>query len=283
MANRFFSFHYLILLDFDKADEVGSDALVGALMIYVDSNEASQEGMQKAMNIIKNEGREYEIKHLDVGDVVVSGKNGAYIIEIKRGLDLVSSINSERMWEELTKMKATTIENGKTVPIILFEGNADILSKRFGGSYTVGGERRTKYLFRSKAELKSLLARIHSILTVWNVPIMISSGYYQTGQYIAWLDESVDKEKKEKELRISLNVPKELPPERQAIEVLGAIVGAKTAMAILERYGSLYEIFRVAKEDGAEGFRDIMVGERKISKTSVKRLVSVARAEVRRA
>jgi ERCC4-type nuclease len=251
-------------------------------MIFVDAREYVSEGMKKTINILKNEGRDVVAQPLEVGDVIVQGQSKVYILEIKRGFDLLASMNSERMWDELVKLKNARVEGKAVEPIILFEGNMGVLSRRYAGSYEQGGEKKTKYLFRSKGEVKSALARVHSILSIWKVPMMVTSDYYQTGLYIAWLDEAIDREKKEKELRISLEIPKDLPPDRQAIEVLGALVGAKTALAIFKKYHTLFDVIRVAYAEGADGFKDVTFDNgRHISKEQVERLTRVVTAGVR--
>jgi ERCC4-type nuclease len=245
-------------------------------MLFIDSNENSTEGMKKTINVIKNEGREFYVKPLDAGDVVVLGQSKAYIIEIKREGDLLSSMNSDRMWSELARMKEAKVEGKEVIPILLFEGNMKILSWRYGGSYGSGGQRKTKYLFRSKGEIKSALARLHSILNVWKIPLMTTADYYQTGLYISWLDESIDREKKEKELRISIDIPKDIPPEKMAFEILGAIVGGKTAIAILRKYKTLYNVARSAYVEGVKGFEGLKYEDgRKIPQNLIKRLVDI--------
>jgi ERCC4-type nuclease len=250
-------------------------------MIFIDAKEGSTAGMKKVMDFLSKENREYKLMPLVAGDVIVQGEKRAYVIEIKRGNDLVASLNSDRMWNELAKIKALKIDDKEAMPILLFQGNARILSQRFAGSYVKDGEKKTKYVFRSKGELKSELARLHSILHAWKVPMMITADDYQTAVYLTWLDETIDKEKKEKTINISVLVDKELPPDRMAFEVLGAIVGVKTAMAILRREKSLYNVIVKAKEQGEKAFEDITYENgRKVSKSLIRRLIDVVRAEV---
>jgi ERCC4-type nuclease len=254
-------------------------------VIFIDTKESATSGMQKIMKLLQEEGREYQMIPLQAGDVIVQGQTKAYIIEIKRGNDLVSSINTERMWEELMKLKNVKIEGKKArevIPTILFEGDIRILNWRYGGSYIKNGQKKTKYLFRSTGEIKSEMARIHSILHTWKIPIMHTADEYQTAIYLSWLDEAIDREKKEKTIHITLDIPKELPPERMAIELLGAIVGGKTAIAILKKCNSLYEVAYRAKFEGEKAFENIRYDDgRRIPKNLIERLVKVFKAEVK--
>jgi ERCC4-type nuclease len=222
------------------------------------------------------------VRHLDAGDVIVKGKLKSYIIEIKRNFDLIGSMNDGRMWNELAKLKNYEIEDTNDVKrMIIFEGSPDIFAKRYGGSYVKNGEKRTKYLYRSKGELKSILARLNSILEIWKVPIMITADYYQTGLYLSWLDEVCDKEREERTIRVNLKISKDLPPDRQAFEILASLVGSKTAQSIFKRYPTIYKITEVAKDKGMKGFLDIKVGDRRISSSAIQRLVDVFGAEVK--
>lgn len=213
---------------------------------------------------------------LKAGDVMVCGESKVYLIEIKRELDLVSSMNDGRFWEQLEKMKAVEVEGKEVFRLILFEGNPEIFSKRYAGSWrTVDGERRTKYLFRSKGEQKAILMRVHSILEKWGVPIMFTGSEYQTSLYLAGLDSYVGKVKEET-VRVKWNVPKEESPERQALEWLGAIVGGKTALALLRQYGSILNIaLCFTNPDKAKEIREVKVAGKRIRREAVDRLENI--------
>lgn len=250
------------------------------LMIIIDSRE-DDEKARGIREYLSAKGISMDVRQLPAGDYFIIGREEGRIIERKGSPDdLVSSMNDGRIWEQMRGMASFECEGLKEIkPILVLEGNPVDLGTRYAGSFVSkwDNKRHERRLPRDEGDVKSILARLHSIVDSWDMRIVPTGSWRQTAIYLAWLDSYLGSEREKRVRKWGITVPKELPADKQAVAVLASIVGQKTAIAILEHFGSLRAVFA---EKNVEAFENIRVWNRRISKSVIKRLMDVADVKI---
>ncbi|MEN3047646.1 MAG: ERCC4 domain-containing protein [Candidatus Caldarchaeales archaeon] len=182
-------------------------------MIVVDSNEAAE-----APEICEALRRRAEVavRPLEAGDYFVLGSQGSVLIERKRVLDFLSSLKG-RLWDQLDRMRQH--EGPK---LILLEGN-------------IAGYRRTGW------NETAVLALMDKIVLEMGVPIVPVPDSNATVTYILWKDRRLGSppERREYPLRVAR---RDMTPAERALYALEGMCGHKTAIALLNHFGTLGDL-----------------------------------------
>lgn len=159
-------------------------------------------------NIFSNKSINLEIKHLQVGDYIISD----IIIERKTISDLYSSLISKRLHKQINDLKST-----KT-PLILIEGkNNNII------------------------ENKIYKGLILSIITKHKIPIIFTENETDTADYLITL---ANKQQKTNTLQtFHSKIPKTISEQKKYILESFPYIGPKSAQQLLNQFKSLKKIF----------------------------------------
>ncbi|MCS7094441.1 MAG: hypothetical protein NZ988_01345, partial [Thaumarchaeota archaeon] len=183
-------------------------------MIVIDSNEAAE--APEIHEALKKRA-EVAVKPLEAGDYFIHGSQGSVLIERKRVFDFLNSLKG-RLWDQLERMRQH--EGPK---LILLEGN-------------LVGYRRTGW------NETAVLALIDKIVLDMNVPILPVPDSSATVTYILWKDRRLGTPPEPREYPLRVARRDMSPPER-ALYALEGVCGHKTALALLNHFGTLGDLF----------------------------------------
>lgn len=164
----------------------------------------------------------FEVKQLDVGDIVCSSKVG---IERKEGSDFLVSLTDGRLFDQLERL-LSAYES----PILILEGfNDDVLSN-------------------TGIRIKSIygaLAKITYTMGVFLIPTRNLEDTYVAIERIAFREQI-----KQKASITSRSVPKNMTvEERRAFIIEGLLdIGPKKAQALIEAFETPYAAFKAIKK-----------------------------------
>lgn len=157
------------------------------------------------------------VEHLAVGDYMLIGEKGKVVIERKEINDLVSSLRSNRLWEQLHGLKVLEEEEGFR-PLVLVEGE-QWKAFKFG-----------------KMNLAQWYGLLQAITVGYGIPVVFTKDEGQTVVFLKTLDNRLGRA--EKYIK-PVTVKKEgRTPVEQAEDMLCALdlIGRKKAQEILTHY-----------------------------------------------
>ncbi|MFX1314788.1 MAG: ERCC4 domain-containing protein [Promethearchaeota archaeon] len=163
----------------------------------------------------------YEMKQLDIADIVISGD---VAIERKEGFDFVSSIMDNRLFEQLLRLRETYI-----YPILILEGLNDNVFETTGMN--------TKSIYGA-------LAFISYKLGIAVIPTRNIEDTAIVIERIAYREQVKDNMP-----IFSRKAPKEMSKkERRTFIIEGLVdIGSKKARALIEKYKTPHQVFRAIK------------------------------------
>ena len=168
-----------------------------------------------------NEGLEIEFKLLEVGDYIV--KN--VIIERKTVFDFISSMINKRLIRQLTELQQYEDK------LLIIEGNEEneLYSEEFSGGM----------------HPNSIRGFIVSILINYKVPIVFTKNSKDTAKFL-----SIINRRKKQEIGLSFS-RKGLTEEERIRLILESFpgIGPKSSKKLIEKFGSLKEIFKLTEKE----------------------------------
>lgn len=167
-----------------------------------------------------NKEIELVIQPLKIGDYFI----GNTIIERKTISDFVSSMISKRLVDQLNQMKQ--YEN----QLLIIEGDLENL-----------------YNKESKLNPNAIRGFILSIITNYQIPIIMTQDYKDTCGYLTILAKQQLKPKTE--ISLHSRIPKTLKEQKQYILEAFPNIGPKTAKKLLKEFNSLNKIFNTSEEE----------------------------------
>jgi ERCC4-type nuclease len=186
--------------------------------VIVDVHEAS--GAKRLLEGLKKVGLRVKIEPLPADYLVLSdGSKMPCLIERKTVTDLVNTLRSKRLFDQLEILKS--VEN--VVPLLLVEGSPHIL---------------VKYRRWSRESVVGLLA---SLLYDWNIHIAFMPSRQYTVLFLKTLANRLGKPREKKAIALRPSVSRELTPREKAIYVLEGfpLVSAERARMILKHFKSI--------------------------------------------
>ena len=193
-------------------------------MIFVDSHEWSQQ--QDIVDALMKEVV-VEKKLLPCGDFLLTAlpPKKPLIVERKTACDLVSSIASRRLFDQLIRMK---------------QEDADVCIILEGDFWDV--ERYRKWA------TKPLTRLIDTILFDWNIPIMPTLNRKWTTEWLIAKSKDLDKpnEKREYPLR---SIPRKMSFDDQKLYILEGAAGHITAKRLLEKFITVHGVAEASEEE----------------------------------
>jgi len=211
------------------------------MKIVIDSREDSKN--PKIKNALINNNVIVTIEELEAGDFYLPGEK-SYVIERKTSLDLVHSIRSRRLWEQLSKM--SNVEDAR--PILLVEQPLTLI------------EKFTKW---SVSSVCSILA---SVQLSWNVSVLYAPNRKWTISYLLSLLRNL--EKSGGKIHPIRMVPKDRPLsdiQRGIVEGFPGISSVK-ADALLRYFGTPRRLFTATSDEliAVEGIGNKIADEIKV-------------------
>ena len=221
---------------------------------------------------------EIKKENLPIGDIIIKDKSGEekLIIERKSISDLAASIKDGRYAEQSFRLNNNKLHNHNI--IYLIEGDIRFWDNK-GGRYT-------------KIKAKTLYVTLFSLQYYKGFSVMRTQTISETAEYILRLTDKMMRDKKQSHYDISYNKTtdikdycdvvnkvkkKNIKPENIGEIILSQIPGISsiTSRAILNEYGSLYNLLISLKKDNkCLNKMTIKLGEkeRKISNTSIRNI-----------
>ena len=220
---------------------------------------------------------EIQIEKLDIGDIIIEKKDCELLIVERKSLnDLASSIKDGRYDEQSFRLSSYKIPNHNIV--YLLEGNM----------FTWEDKRR-------KMQSKTLYTAMFSLNYFKGFSVIKTNDIMETAEYILRFTDKLSREKSKqayylqnqeivgqnkKYCEVVSKVKKNnLTPENIGEIILSQIPGvnATTSMAVLKKYGSLYDLLKALEKDQCcldKLKYETKNGEmRRISKTSIRNIV----------
>jgi len=163
----------------------------------------------------KNKEIELVIQPLKIGDYLI----GNTVIERKTVSDFISSMISRRIIEQLRQMKQYESQ------LLILEGD----------------------LNDSEFNRNAIRGFILSIITNYQIPIIMTRDYKDTSQFLTIL--AKQQLKKPAEISLHSRIPKTLKEQKQYVLEAFPNIGPKTAKKLLKEFKTLEEIFNASEED----------------------------------
>jgi Fanconi anemia group M protein len=226
-------------------------------MIVVDSNEAAE---APTIAEILRTGAEVAVRQLEAGDYLLTGQFGSVLVERKRVPDFLSSLKG-RLWDQLERIRS--FEGTK---VLILEGN-------------VGFYRRTGW------NETAVLAMIDKIAVELGIPIVPTPDERGTAAYLLWKHKRLGevREPREYPLRVAR---REMTPEERALYTLEGMCGHKTAMALLEHFGTLGDLICFVRSNPypvvESRLSAVKVGGRSMPESTVRTIYATVNAAYRR-
>lgn len=192
--------------------------------IVIDSREAV--AVPKIVSSLRESEVDIRVELLESGDYYIPSTNPV-IIERKQVMDLVGSIKSKRMWNELEKMMRTEAR-----PLLLIEGSLSLIEKF------------------TKWNPKSIVGIINSIVFEWQIPTVTVPSQRWTVIYLIGLAEDLVKEKENKIVPLRVKEKTEKPEDyiRMVVEGLPN-VGGQRAIKLLEHFETIRNLANASPEE----------------------------------
>lgn len=166
-------------------------------------------------------------EELDCGDYVITGPDDGIIIERKEFTDLVSSMRSGKLYQQLRMCREQ--EDYRTV--LLVEGSRS---------------NAIRYANSTHYEMRRLLTSL--LATAPDIQMMFSQSYQETIGIVKDLDEWIgDDKKREHRIREAEKVPAGERP-RYIVEGLDSI-GPSTAKKLLDHFGDVRSIMTAGRDE----------------------------------
>ena len=247
------------------------------MKIKIDNRERS---LIKLMIALKNQYKfdhlEIVVEKLDLGDIIIENKKGEelLIIERKSLNDLASSIRDGRYSEQSLRLDNYGIHNHNIV--YLLEGNMAMWSNKY-----------------CKMNAKTLYVTMFCLQYYKGFSVIKTNDMLETGEYILRLTDKMWREKyksgyfnannienKSKKYSEVINKVKKknITPENIGEIILNQIPGisSTTSLAIMKKFGSLYNLLVSLKKDNKclDGMTYVSKSgeKRRISKTSIRNI-----------
>ena len=193
------------------------------LFVVIDTREvATEDGRKIKQNLLMHKVN-IELSVLEVGDYYIppgESKPLGVVVERKTVLDLINAAKTKRLWDQLQKL--ANLENA--LPLLILEGSLNMVRKF------------------TQWKPQSITGLINTILFEFEVPILPSSGWYWTSEYIYNLAKKYQRDEKPRKAPIRIRKKAETPQDHAKI-FLSALpsINVARAEAILKRFGSAYE------------------------------------------
>lgn len=169
----------------------------------------------------------FKTEELPAGDYVVTGNDDGIIIERKEWTDLVSSVRSGKIYQQLRMCR----EQDDYRVILLIEG------KRANA---------VKYANSNPKELRRFLSSI--VATMPEINLIFTKNHKETVKFVRDLDDWLSKEGEQKHaIRETEKVPANRRPEYLVLGLPN--VGPKTADALLNEFGTALDVFTASEEE----------------------------------
>jgi len=183
-----------------------------------------------------NKNINLEIKHLKIGDYII----GKTIIERKTVQDFISSMLNKRLLTQLKQMSKYKQQ------ILIIEGiDEDELYKK-----------------DTKLNPNSIRGFILSIITNYQIPIIMTQNYEDTANYLIIL--AKQQLKKPTELSLHSRIPKTIKEQKQYILEAFPNIGPVTAKKLLKKFKTLSNTINASEEDLKETLRNKAANFKKI-------------------
>jgi len=163
-----------------------------------------------------------EVKHLEVGDYMVSD----IVIERKTFQDLVSSMISRRLHEQISNLKQCTN------PLLIIE-NYDA--------------HKTNSLAEKNINPNSIRGLLLSITLNHKIPIIFTESTEETAEYLLVL--AKQRQKPMQEISMHSRIPKTKEEQKKYILEAFPGVGPATAKKLMQKFKTLSEVFNAKEED----------------------------------
>jgi len=195
--------------------------------IVVDSRESV--AAPRVVSGLRDLGVNVRVELLEAGDYYIPGEKPV-LVERKHVTDLVGSVRTRRLWNELDGIKRAEAE-----PVLLVEGSLALIEKF------------------TNWNPKSIVGIINSVILEWNVPVVTVPSQRWTVIYLAGLAEDLSKDKKAKVFPLRVKEKATRPEDyvRMVIEGLPNISGQR-AINLLKHFGTVRNIANASVEELAE-------------------------------
>jgi len=204
------------------------------MKVFVDNREMSTIRLLKKMS-------ECEVVRLPLGDLLIVGDSGALVVERKTVSDFVSSIRSNRLWDQLLRLM-------KTEEILGYEVKRRLLVIH-GGFW----EYTNVSSVDNRRFWSSIFGALLEILFVYDTPFVVCENNYA---YEVFLRILLDREEKGKhnglpKARWYRKPVSRLPVKEVKLYLLDAIpmIGEVQAKNLLDYYGSISNIAKSTKSE----------------------------------
>jgi ERCC4-type nuclease len=170
----------------------------------------------------------YERRELETGDYIVNGDQ-KIIFELKTPGDLLGSVKSGRLFEQIQKMN---LQDGYRQYIIITTDNLykDLIATR------------------SKYADATFWGTIHSLLFSWNIPVIILSKNEFFGKILSKFNENKSKSHREATLHLNKYHRKIKDLILMSLTAIPGI-GTATSIKLLDTYGCIHDIAEASIED----------------------------------
>ncbi|MDJ0273975.1 MAG: ERCC4 domain-containing protein [Nitrososphaerota archaeon] len=219
-------------------------------MIVIDSNEAAE---APAIAETLRGAAEVAVRPLDAGDYLLTGQNGTVLVERKRVPDFLSSLKG-RLWDQLERIRS--FEGTK---VLILEGN-------------VGFYRRTGW------NETAVLAMMDKIAVEMGIPIIPTPDERGTAAYLLWKHRRLGevREPRDYPLRVAR---RDMTVEERALFTLEGMCGHKTAIALLEHFGTLGDLICFVRSNPYPAVEArlsaVKVGGRRIPESTIRTIYEV--------
>jgi ERCC4-type nuclease len=180
-----------------------------------------RENKLKALLDKKKENITYESKQLDIADIVISSE---VAIERKEGVDFISSIMDNRLFEQLLRLKDTY-----PYPILILEGLNDKVFENTG------------------MKISSIYGALSYISYKLGISVIPTRNLEDTAIVIERI--AYREQIKDSMPLLSRKAPKEMSKkDRRSFIIEGLVdIGPKKARALIDKYKTPYKVFKAIK------------------------------------
>lgn len=218
------------------------------MKVFIDHRE------KKAAELVRKVW-ECEIAHLPLGDLLVVGDLGALVVERKTAYDFISSVRSNRLWDQLLRLM-------KTERILGYEVRRRLLV--IHGSF---GEYIGAFPEESKRFWSSITGALLEVLFVYDTPFIICENDDAFEAFLRILLKREEEGRHEglPKARWYRKPVSRLPIKDEKLYLLDAIpmIGEVQAKNLLNYYGSISNIANASKN---ELMRAPGIGEKRAEK-----------------